>query len=390
MDESNGRVGSALPLLDPPTKTSQAEISRWRAVSLALGFLMLAAGAADCRQLLLSPRAQDWSSIARFEFELYGGLWLIAGEVPGLTWRVILSVFAAIGLIDLVQIITGRAVRPIWGHVATGPEWVMIGDLTVIVALVWSRPFPRRPARDGIHPGWIVGGALCALAAGLVVDWAGLGQYPIYATARSAGPSEGPGLDYLVYLPRGYHRSLATWPVILALHGSGAVGGDLERVRAEGLPPRIEKEGSIPFIVVAPRSPGHGWDRGALLSLLDEVIVGYRIDATRIYVTGYSMGGYGTWSLATADPGRFAAIAPICGGGDPAWAGALRHVPVWAFHGDQDRLVLPNESLRMIDAISEAGGDARLTVYPGVGHDSWTKTYQDKRLFDWFLSHRRP
>ncbi len=371
-------------------KTRPAENSRWRAVSLVLGFFLLAAGAADGHQFLLAPRAQDWSIIAQTELELYGGLWLIAGAVPCWTWRAALAAFAAISLADLVQITTCPSVRPIWGHVATGPEWVLLSDLAVILVLVWSHPVPSNPARGMVHPGWIVGGAVSAFVAGLAIDWAGLGQFPIYATARSAGPSDTPGLDYLVYLPRGYHRSLARWPLILALHGSGAVGNDLERVRSEGLPPRIEKGGSIPFIVVAPQSPRRGWDSGALIRLLDEVLASYRIDATRIDLTGYSMGGYGTWSLAVAAPGRFAAIAPICGGGDPAWAGTLRHVPVWAFHGDQDRAVAPDESRRMIDAITEAGGDAWLTVYPGVGHDSWTRTYQDKRLYEWFLSHRRP
>ena len=105
---------------------------------------------------------------------------------------------------------------------------------------------------------------------------------------------------------------------------------------------------------------------------------------------GLGIGGYGTWALACRYPERFAAIAPICGGGIPYLAGKnLKNTPVWAFHGAKDTLVVPAESQRMVEAIQQAGGDATLTIYPNAGHDAWTETYNNPKLYDWFLSHRR-
>jgi predicted peptidase len=123
--------------------------------------------------------------------------------------------------------------------------------------------------------------------------------------------------------------------------------------------------------------------------LLDEILRRYRVDADRVYLVGNSMGGKGTWALAAQCPDRFAAIAPICGEGDPATARQLTSVPTWAFHGAADRVVPLEKSERMIVALKEAGGDARLTVYPGVGHDAWTPTYANPGFYDWLLKHRR-
>jgi predicted peptidase len=132
---------------------------------------------------------------------------------------------------------------------------------------------------------------------------------------------------------------------------------------------------------VAPQSFRGGWDAEALDALLDEVLKQYRVDAHGVYLTGESMGGYGTWALAAAHSERFAAIAPICGGGEPAWAAQLKGVPTWAFHGADDKVVPPEESRKMVAAIQHAGGDARLTIYPGIGHDSWTETFQHQEAF---------
>jgi predicted peptidase len=123
--------------------------------------------------------------------------------------------------------------------------------------------------------------------------------------------------------------------------------------------------------------------------LLDEVLKRYRVDLDRVYVTGNSMGGNGTWALAAKCPERFAAIAPICGVGDASSTGRLKNVPTWAFHGADDRVVPPEKSERMIAALKKAGGDAKLTVYPGVGHDAWTATYANPRFYEWLLQHNR-
>jgi len=126
-----------------------------------------------------------------------------------------------------------------------------------------------------------------------------------------------------------------------------------------------------------------------LTALVDEIVVKHKIDEDRIYVTGLSMGGFGTWSLAAYTPDRFAAIAPICGGGEPYWAKRFAHVPVRAFHGGKDRLVPPERSQEMVDALAKHDGNAKLTVYPEAGHDSWTETYDDPELYDWLLQQKR-
>ena len=123
--------------------------------------------------------------------------------------------------------------------------------------------------------------------------------------------------------------------------------------------------------------------------MLTELLATLRADPDRVYLTGLSMGGFGTWSLAMAYPDRFAAIAPICGGGDPQLACALKDVPVWAFHGAKDPTVPLEQSEQMVQALEACGGNVRLTVYPEADHDSWPETYANPDLYAWFLSHAR-
>ncbi len=200
---------------------------------------------------------------------------------------------------------------------------------------------------------------------------------------------------YLLYLPREYDAEQATrWPLILFLHGSGERGENLELVTNQGLPKLIEQGQDFPFIIVSPQCPTHGWwtteiNIAALAALIDEIEQNYAVDHDRIYLTGISMGGYGAWALATAYPDRFAAVVPICGGGNPTTVCALRHIPVWTFHGDQDRAVPIEQTLAMVDALQACGGNVKFTVYPGVGHDSWTRTYDNPELYRWFLEQHR-
>lgn len=195
--------------------------------------------------------------------------------------------------------------------------------------------------------------------------------------------------NYLLYLPNGYRNTGKRWPLILFLHGAGERGDDLDLVKKHG-PPKIVEKKALPFIVVSPQCPeGKWWSNDVLIALLDHVVATYRVDPSRIYLTGLSMGGYGTWSLACEYPERFAAIAPICGGGNPHLAFRLVNLPVWAFHGAKDDVVPLEESQRMVNAIKKLGGQARLTVYPNAQHDSWTRTYDNPRFYEWLLSHRR-
>jgi predicted peptidase len=126
-----------------------------------------------------------------------------------------------------------------------------------------------------------------------------------------------------------------------------------------------------------------------IMALIDETIETYDVDTSRIYLTGLSMGGYGTWALACTYPERFAAIAPICSGGMPFVAHTMADIPVWAFHGEKDDVVPLSESQMMVDAVNEAGGNAKLTVYPDLAHDSWTQTYDNPKLYEWFLEHSK-
>ena len=198
-------------------------------------------------------------------------------------------------------------------------------------------------------------------------------------------------MSYLLYLPDGYKDDRSRrWPLVVFLHGAGERGDDLNKVKLHGPPRYIAKGTSYPFILLAPQCPEkRWWDADVILALLDRVAAAYRVDPDRVYLTGLSMGGFGTWEAAATAPRRFAAIVPICGGGDPATAPKLVHTPIWAFHGADDPVVPVARSRRMVDAVQAAGGDAKLTVYPDTGHDSWTRTYEDPRVFDWLLAHKR-
>ena len=197
---------------------------------------------------------------------------------------------------------------------------------------------------------------------------------------------------YLLYLPERYGKEDKQWPLILFLHGAGERGNDLELVKKHGPPKIVETKPDFPFVVVSPQCPsGMWWTEllDTLNALLDEIVGLYDIDEERIYLTGLSMGGFGTWDLAAAFPERFAAIAPICGGGTLRAGRSLRDMPTWVFHGAKDRVVPLDESERMVRILKSAGNNARFTVYPEAGHDSWTETYNNPELYEWFLQHQR-
>ncbi|KJL27887.1 alpha/beta hydrolase-fold protein [Microbacterium oxydans] len=200
-------------------------------------------------------------------------------------------------------------------------------------------------------------------------------------------------LRYLVHLPEDYDADPdRRWPLVLFLHGAGERGSDLDRAALHG-PPRLADAGhEFPFVLVTPQcAESSQWvaELSTLSGLLDEVVAAHRIDSARISVTGLSMGGYGTWSMAVRYPDRFAAIAPICGGLWLQSAAPIRSLPVWAFHGDADDVVPIAATDDIVTELRSLGGDVRFTRYPGVGHDSWTETYGNPEFFDWLLSHRR-
>jgi predicted peptidase len=198
-------------------------------------------------------------------------------------------------------------------------------------------------------------------------------------------------LHYLLFLPSTYAVHPQRWPLLLFLHGAGERGNDLQLVKRHGVAKIVEEQPAFPLLVVSPQCPPtEAWAPEPLLALLAEIEQHYDVDPERLYVTGLSMGGFGTWAVAIAAPDRFAAIAPLCGGGAPSRVGVLRHLPVWAFHGARDLIVPLQRTVEMVEALRQCGGNVRFTVYPEAGHDAWTATYANPELYAWFLAHTRP
>ena len=198
-------------------------------------------------------------------------------------------------------------------------------------------------------------------------------------------------INYLLYLPDEYYINKGKkWPCIMFLHGGAEQGDDLNLVKKNGIPKIIDKKKDFPFIVISPQCPeGAWWSNDVLITLLNEIIKSYKIDEDRVYLTGISMGGYATWELAMEYPDKFAAIAPICGGGDPYHIDRIKNIPVWAFHGEKDKVVKTYKSKRMVKALRKCGGNVKLTIYPGMRHDAWTVTYNNQELYNWFLKQKR-
>jgi predicted peptidase len=226
---------------------------------------------------------------------------------------------------------------------------------------------------------------------------------------------EGKTFQYRVFVPKGW-SSKKSLPVILFLHGAGERGDDNLTQTRVGLGPAIlRQQDSFNSIVVMPQCPANRWwsepDMQALaLKSLDQTAKEFRADASRTYLTGLSMGGYGSWTMAASNPKKFAAIVVVCGGvrpppglnlpqammgfaaeADPYGAVASRvgKTPVWVFHGDADLAVPVTESRNMDEALKAAHGDVRYNEYPGVGHNSWDKAYAEPELFSWLMSQHK-
>ena len=196
-------------------------------------------------------------------------------------------------------------------------------------------------------------------------------------------------MDYWIYLPQDYEKQEKV-PLLLFLHGAGERGNDLNKVKVHGPPKLIEAGKKFPFIVVSPQCPeGRWWATHELVALIDNLESKYKIDPDRIYVTGLSMGGFGTWALADRIPNRLAAIAPVCGGGNTVTARSLAKLPTWVFHGAKDTVVPLTLSQDMVDAMKKHGGEPKLTIYPEAGHDSWTETYNNPEFYEWLLAQKR-
>jgi predicted peptidase len=227
---------------------------------------------------------------------------------------------------------------------------------------------------------------LLALEAAAEEKSASTAEPHIFKTQISRQASAG----YLISLPSRYRESKDKWPLLFFLHGGSGRGDDLKLVSRYGPPAIAARNPDYPFIILSPQCPkGEIWsDTDLLISLLDDVMARYRIDPDRVYLTGMSMGGRGTWYLAYRHPDRFAAIVPICAYSPITdWARGLKNLPVWVFHGDKDTVVPISDSEDMVKALRAEGNDARFTVLPGRGHDI-ADVYDRPELYEWLLQHR--
>jgi pimeloyl-ACP methyl ester carboxylesterase len=218
-----------------------------------------------------------------------------------------------------------------------------------------------------------------------------------FENGRTIRPAEA-RYHYLTYLPKDYDTNLATkWPTIVFLHGGSSRGSDLKRVKANGIPDRLERGKNIPFIVIAPQCPlDKRWETDDWFeALYAEITSRYRIDTNRIYLTGLSLGGSGTWYLAVKHPSTFAAIAPISGKTSPIQyildsACKLAGVPIWIFHGKADEIVDVKETLTIAERLDQCNVTYSLSLFDGHNHwqTQW-EVYGDDKIYSWFLGYKK-
>ncbi len=215
-------------------------------------------------------------------------------------------------------------------------------------------------------------------------------------TAKNFQNDKGQTQLYRFYAPKNM-ESGKKYPLMLALHGSGESGSDNTnqlKYAMTNMWADSNIQSKYPGFVIAPQcavlngSPV-GWKTGLLKGLIDSTLKAFPIDTNRIYVSGLSMGGYGTWALLAAYPNFFAAAVPVCGGGDSSKAKLFKHVPIWAFHGQADNTVPIIQTRMMITALKAAGGDPLFKEYPGVGHNSWENAAKEPGLVDWIYGQNK-
>jgi predicted peptidase len=252
----------------------------------------------------------------------------------------------------------------------------------------------------------------CRLAAGvfLLSACAGQAKDPLPMEKHEFEDARGQKLPYRLLKPLVVEKG-KRYPLVVFLHGAGERGTDNEKQLIHGVPQFATEENrkKYPCFLIAPQCPeGKRWvevDWGAdshklpkepseparlTLELIHRSMKELPIDPDRVYVTGLSMGGYGTWDLVARRPDLFAAAAPVCGGADEATAATIKHVPVWVFHGAKDTAVKPARSRNMVAALEKAGGKPKYTEYPDVGHNSWDNAYRDPEFYKWLFAQRQP
>jgi predicted peptidase len=200
-------------------------------------------------------------------------------------------------------------------------------------------------------------------------------------------------MKYYLYFPKGYEEEKNDkFPLLLFLHGGGESGGELEELKTNG-PPKLLAEGKeFPFLILAPQNPHKKkwWNTRAVMQLLDTIIATNRVDTDRIYLTGLSRGGGAAWELAVQYPDKFAALAVVCGMTPVPYASWInKNMPIWVFHGTEDKSIPISESEDMVKRLEEMGYDVTFTRYEGVGHNAWVKAYTTEELYTWFMKQKR-
>ena len=201
-------------------------------------------------------------------------------------------------------------------------------------------------------------------------------------------------LKYHIYFPNNYHDSDTKFPLVLFLHGAGERGDNLRLVEKHGIPKMINNGINFPFITVAPQCPKFQyWSEPVnvktLLLLVEEIIKKNKVDIERIYATGLSMGGYGTLAIAKERPDLFSAIIPVCGGLDTTDIERLKDIPIWLFHGAEDKVVPVENSELIYDLLKPINPEIKITIYKGINHNSWEMTYNNQNIFDWMLKYKK-
>lgn len=196
------------------------------------------------------------------------------------------------------------------------------------------------------------------------------------------------GLEYLISYPEGFQAD-KKYPLVIFLHGAGWRKKTIDQFPNNPSVQNIQKrQDARGYILLAPLCTRGNWNEWMMT--LIRLVETYRntsyIDKTRIYLTGNSMGGYGTWALATLRPRWFASAMPICGGGIGGFAMNLVNLPIRTFHGLRDKTVDPIESLQMAKAVNQCGGRAELILFPECEHNCWDAVYTDEKNYDWMLS----
>lgn len=252
---------------------------------------------------------------------------------------------------------------------------------------------------------------LLGCVVGVVLLWTTKVQAkdPLPLEKRTYKDATGKELPYQLMQPLVVEKG-KTYPLVLFLHGAGERGTDNEKQLVHGVPQFASPDNrkAYPCFLLAPQCPSNqkwvevDWsadthtmpkvqgDAGRMaLELVAQALKELPIDPKRVYITGLSMGGYGTWDLLARRPDLFAAAVPICGGADEATAPHIKHIPIWTFHGGKDGVVKPARSRNMIAALEKAGGKPKYTEYPNVGHDSWNPAYRDPDMFKWLFAQKK-